>query len=189
MPARYTVLNVKNALITRAQMKPIWASMVRGVNAALANATARGPEYRRWFGGYAARGDIVVPKLTQFVTFLNGSNSVIIQPRVFTPTATDYAHTYQMAHSVTGQWIVYLGPSFNFAPSPWTLANMANPSVQGNQVITLAHELSHALLDTNKPARFYDEHYEDNAELLAGVDPEYAAWNADNYGFFIEACT
>ena len=189
MPARFSVLPVKNAQITQAQMRPIWNSMVIGVNAALGNVTNRGAPYRRWFGGYAARRDIVLSKLTRFVSFLNGNNLVIIQPRAFDPTATDYAHTYQMPHSNIGQWIIYLGPSFNQMPSRWTLDNMRRRGLQGNQVITIAHELSHAILDTNKPARFYNEHYEAEAEALAGSDPEYAAWNADNYGFFIEACS
>ena len=189
MPARYTVLRTPYAQITQRQFKPIWDSMVRGVNAALVNATARGPEFRRWFGGYAARRDIVLTKLNRFTTFLNGPNSVIIQPRAFDPTATDYAHTYQLAHSATGQWIVYLGPSFNSTPSVWTTTNMAHPGIAGNQVITIAHELSHAILGANKPARFYEEFYEEEAQELADRDPEYAAWNADNYGFFIEACS
>jgi hypothetical protein len=188
MPARYTLLPTAHALVTQQQFKPIWSGMVRGVNAALTNATARGPEFRHWFGGYAARRDIVLAKMTRFVTFLTSPNTVIIQPRIFDPTATDYGHTYQLPHSTTGQWIVYLGPSFNNQPSVWTAANMANPGVQGNQVITIAHEMSHAILGTNKPDRFYDEHYEAAALALAGDDPEYAAWNADNYGFFIEAC-
>lgn len=188
MPARFIVLRTPHAQITPQQFKPVWAGMVQGVNAALASVTARGPAYRQWFGGLAARRDIVLPKMTRLVNFLNSANTVTVQPRAFNPVANSYGHTYQLPHGTVGQWFIYIGPAFSVGPSAWATANMAQATVLRHQVSTIAHELSHAILGTNKPARFYDEHYEADAITLAGDDPEYAAWNASNYGFFVEAC-
>ena len=56
-------------------------------------------------------------------------------------------------------------------------------------VLTLAHELSHHFGKNDDNCPYAAEHYDGKAAALVGTIATYAAHNADNFGYYIEACS
>lgn len=194
MAARYQFSNPRDIMPYKRLMDIAWKSVVKGIAQAPARAIATNPDFVRWFGSGPAQA-LARTKLTQFADSFNRIHLLTITRRSMRADADEYAHVYTGGRAPTTASFIYLGPQFDTEPSAWCTTTLTNYSKPRNQVETLAHELSHLIILTNSGS-YRNEYYEDHAwnlalgtESICATKPDYAAYNADNYGFFIEACS
>ena len=177
----------KQKKITITNLKAVLQGVITGVGrACLAPSFAT---RQRWFGTSAGT---VVASMTKMKQFVDGCATIYVQYRN-DPQGFAYVYSDAMRKSMKyGTFIVYVNDLF-FRTIDFTRAenlHMSHQNTLGVQILTLSHELSHLVLGTNASGSPYSiEHYENNALLLVGTNPVYAANNADNFGYCIEECS
>jgi hypothetical protein len=169
--------------------------LVNGINVAYKQAKAGGPAFNRWFGGMLAPRAIIRENMHRMKTFANGTATLTFILKTVSPSEA-YAWS-QGGRSIYGQYILNVGSDFGNTHSDVVLVN----NHAGGEIIRLvAHELCHLVFGANihppAPAAYSGpnpkggEWYGSDAlDLVMNVDQTWAAWNAENYAFFIEACS
>lgn len=193
MPAHFSVIaNPNAAAIPKQTILDAGEALKKAVRKALAKVNAAGyaddPLFQKFFCAAAKKAQAATVQaavskvLTAMDRFLNEtSNTVTVQSKGKDAEANDYAYVWPDLGRTkeTGQWFVYLGPKFSSAP-------LTGSGVKSVPLLTLAHEMSHHF-GTNGFDPYKKEKYDGAGIALATSDPAYAAANADNYGYFIEA--
>ena len=194
MTVRFSVLPEANPAwaADKKTIQDTGAKMITAVHTALGRINAAGfatdAQFQRCFCAAAQAGQANAVRttvrtiLSAMDNFLsNTSNTVTIKTKAVRAEAGDYAYVYPDLGRVgdVGQWFIYLGPQFNSTPLPGS-------GVRDVRLLTLAHELSHHF-GTNAVTPYKTEHYDGAGLALTTSNPPYAANNADNYGYFIEA--
>ncbi|MBN9560226.1 MAG: hypothetical protein J0H14_05785 [Alphaproteobacteria bacterium] len=180
--------------ITASNVKKVGPVLVTAINNAYTDVVNRGPAYRRWFGGMAANWGVVMANMTTMRDFANGAATVTLVVKATSQVgANSNAYAWgQGNRSSIGQYILNLGSSFGI-PYSGNQVQLTHNTTQGQCLQTISHELSHLVFGANinppTPTAYTTEHYLDDALDLAGNDPVWASYNADNYGYFIEACS
>jgi Lysine-specific metallo-endopeptidase len=158
------------------------------VQRALANANIGNATYTKWFG--AALQPNVVTVLTGMHSFLSGAaiTYLTIQRRGKNAQNSDYAYVQQdttrsATSAASGNWFIYLGPRAFGNLNAFATAQAVNNIL----VLTLAHELSHHFGTNDSNSAYDDEEYDADALALVGVNDDYAAHNADSFGYYVDA--
>lgn len=159
-----------------------------GINAAYHQVVERGAAYSRWFGGMEAQRGVVLNNMTLMRDFANSGATVSLMVKADGPYGDNSAYVFEQGRrSLIGQYILNLGADFGSIDNFVT-----NININGYCLLTIAHELSHLVFGANQnppaPAAYLEECYRADALNLAAVDPAWASWNAENYGYFIEQC-
>ncbi len=189
MTVHFHVLTNPEATVSRDDVLAAGQALIPAVQTAAARINSRDyaadEQFRRCFcaashAGQAAEVQALAARVLGVMDrFLREtSNTITVQPRGSLAEANVYAYVYPDLGRVreVGQWFIYLGPLFNAPPR----AGIRNMKLQ-----KMAHEVSHHF-GTNGTEGYRVEHYEEDALLLPGRNPIYAAHNAENYAYFID---
>lgn len=194
MTVRFSVISEPNLprTVSKEVVQDTGKKLIAAVRAALARVNgvnyAADADFRKFFCA-ATKADqaatvrnTVLAILGAMDRFLSEtSNTVTVKLMGKHAEAGDYGYVFADLGRIgeVGQWFIYLGPQFNSDP-------LQGSGVRDVRLLTMAHELSHHF-GTNSAAGYKTEHYDDDALKLPATNPVYAANNADNYGYFIEA--
>jgi hypothetical protein len=180
--------------VTRTSLTKINKRLVDGINAAHAELTNNGAICQKWFGAAdLVHRATVLAAMNRMVVAANGHATITLAMKAEAEYgANSNAYVWpQGTRARDGQFILNLGSGFGTVYSSPTIA-LKLATGDGQALKTIAHELAHLLFGANQapdcPVAYRPEQYREAALVAATNDVAHASWNADNYGYFIEAC-
>jgi hypothetical protein len=179
------------AAMNRHELTGLRDPVHRAVVAAQGNAGARGAEFRAWFGGYAAHHGTVCRNMNRMRAAVDSVATFTFTSAAAPPGWQAYAWPQHGRHRNVGQYLVYLADSFGVLQDCAAALLGAHYNNKLEAFRTVVHEMCHLVFHANIgpecPAGYEREHYCQDARDLADNDPAWAAWNADNYAYFISS--
>jgi hypothetical protein len=179
--------------ITFSSLRTVNRDLVTAINTAFAEAQNNGEKCKTWFGIDVDAHATVVAAMTKMHDFANGHAILTLVVKDTSEAGAD-SNAYawpQGDRSVQGQYILNLGVGFGELED--NKVKLTNPDGNGQALQTIAHELCHLVFNANIPHAcpdaYTEEKYREDALSLAKDKSGWAAWNAENYGYFIEACS
>ncbi len=102
-----------------------------------------------------------------------------------------YAWPQHGRHRNIGQYLLYVADSFGVHQACAAALLGAHYNNKLEVFRTIVHEMCHLVFHANIPPEcpnhYANEHYCQDARDLADYNPAWAAWNADNYAYFISS--